>query len=183
MALSLITSNNSQITYVFNAIQEMTAQLRDWLPIFISILVVIIGVFLTYDRNIAIEEKKRQYELKKQTYIELLDILIEFQKLWDEIRELNTLKNGNSVEQSEGVNAAFRRFNKTQLYRLKLIEYKFRLCGGSEEINKIISDNVGAPENYINPEKADYIFMNELIPAMEKDLIKNELSWWQFWRR
>ena len=64
-----ITFNNSQITSAVNAIQEATTQLDDWLPFFVSILVIVIGVFLTYDRNIAIEEKKRQYELKKQTYL------------------------------------------------------------------------------------------------------------------
>jgi len=174
---SIITSNIFQITSAIDAIKDVQIKLADWLPFFVSILVVIIGVFLTYDRNIAIEEKKRQYELKKQTYLELLDCLIEAQKVWDEVRELDALKNDNSVEQSEDVKrAVLRRYNKNTLYKLNLIEYKFRLCGGSDEIYKIIYDTVGNPDNFINPEQANNIFKNELVPAMKKDLTKRLLA-------
>jgi len=113
-----------------------------------------------------------------------LDCLIEAQKVWDEVRELDALKNDNSVEQSEDVKrAVLRRYNKNTLYKLNLIEYKFRLCGGSEEIYKIIYDTVGNPDNFINPEQANNIFKNELVPAMKKDLTKIEISWWKIWRR
>jgi len=73
------------LTYpiVLNAtlIQQPQPLWKDWIPIIVSILVVILGGLITYYVNIMIERKKRQYELKRDTYFEALSNLQKLQKV------------------------------------------------------------------------------------------------------
>jgi hypothetical protein len=56
--------------------------IKDWLPAFISIVVVILGSIATYYVNNRIENNKRQFELKQKVYFDGIDVAMEQVALW-----------------------------------------------------------------------------------------------------
>ncbi len=168
MIPSLVTFNYSVIAYGTPSTHNTEVQLPEWLPIVVSILVVIIGVFLTYNRNILIEEKRRKYDLKKQTYFDLLSILLESTRYWDKFQK--------TPMESRDFQMLAAKLDEDIAYRVQLVMYKLNLCGIPPETENIIN-RLMEPNTLKKPRLLHSIVLDELLPAISKDLNEPETSW------
>jgi len=120
----------------------------------------LIGFFSAFYIDIA----RRQYELKKQVYLEALDTFTEAMKFWEKKRN-----EGLSTLNDDFYQAAF---------KFQSSIYKIKLCGCSKEVYDIMDEKLTDQDSFKDPKKVHEIIQNELLPAFIKDL----KSWWQFWK-
>jgi len=140
------------------------------LNILLPIFGVIIGAFLTYNLNSAMEKKNRKYELKKLAYLDLLNVLIEAEKELENFKKF--LLSGGSKED----------YDKNIDYIISSIEFKFLLSGGSQEVYDVVDKKILITHVFEDHDKVSKIIREELIPVMKKDLNIVETGGWQFWR-
>jgi hypothetical protein len=150
--------------------------IKDWLPSIISIIVVIMAGLTTYFFTAIIEERKREYELKKETYIGYLEILC----------DINLFFRTNSTETE----------SKDELNRLnrgiEIILLKFGICNASLQVKKLTgklqnnlvprltSKVIKGKEIQIDPQ-IEYLELEiALVQAMKEDLHSKAKSRWPF---
>jgi hypothetical protein len=150
--------------------------IKDWLPSIISIIVVIMAGLTTYFFTARIEERKREYELKKETYIGYLEILC----------DINLFFRTDSTETE----------SKDKLNKLKreieIILLKFSICNASLQVKeltgklqnnlvpRLTSKVIKSKEIQINQE-IEYLTLEiALVQAMKEDLYSKAKSRWPF---
>lgn len=140
----------------------------NWLPSIISIVVVIVGGFITYSATIRIEEQKRQFELKKEVYFGVLNAINEYR---GKRADFDNTCFVNYSEQNEAITEM-----EESLVSHKM---KIQICA-NEDIYRIFSDLLSkvSTKNY---QDFNDTVNKRLIPAMKDDLMKSKKSWWQFW--
>ena len=153
----MIPSLVTNITHPAPVIQSETTQYVDFLPL----VFLLIGAYLTYYINIKLERNKREYEFKKQTYLELLSSILENNKIVELLNEEN-----EKVTDDQ---------QKTALRQFQFILFKLELCNSSKEIQdkirKITEDEYILDKLELTK---DEIFSN-WIPIIKSDLRNN--SW------
>ena len=101
--------------------------------------IVVIGGIITYYVNVALDRDKRRYELKKETYIELLDTLLKLQRNFIDtqtiIDKTPALVGGRSSEEMV-LEKTFKEIDG----KLRLIRFKLPLCNGSKKIEAILDE-------------------------------------------
>ena len=95
--------------------------IKDWLPSITAIVVVIIGGILTYLSTIRIEEQKRQYELKKDAYFNIMGAIVDFRRENETYNERY-----NSSKKLTGDPTV-------QLERIKRIKRFIKIAGNEDE--------------------------------------------------
>lgn len=141
----------------------------------------IVGGILTYLSTIKIEKDKRQYELRKEVYFDLMSAIIDFRREYEEYE----LDRTNIVESKSLI---FSTMSHPQIERLKrasallkLLQMKMEICA-SKDTNRICRDAILKAQNVEDYQAFNDTVFNQLIPAMEEDLTKNQQHWWQFWK-
>jgi len=165
-----------------------TNLIKDWLPSIISIVVVIIGGFLTYFLTIRIEEHKRQYELRKEVYFDVMSAIIDFRREYEEYDLARKNREMIADLARKSPLLGMHMLDKTQIERLKkisaslkLLQMKMKICTG-EDMNRIFSDVILKAQNVEDYQAFNDAVFNQLIPAIEYDLIISQKHWWQFWK-
>lgn len=162
-------------------IQPLQPLWKDWLPAFVSIIVVILGGFITYFVMIAIEERKRHYELKRQAYFEFIDLTTKatyiMQGFKENIEEARKKNDDSSISKAIESTSNFVQEQAPQNNALRI---KIRISGSSK-VKRIIDDwgykaISEADIAIFDPEKG---LTKEVIDAMKEDLLK---PWWHFWK-
>ena len=148
--------------------------IKDWLPSITAIVVVIIGGILTYLSTIRIEEQKRQYELKKDVYFNIMGVIVDFRSENETYNELY-----NSSKKLTGDPTVPLDRIKRIKDLLKLLEMKMKISTG-EDINCIFGDVIRKAQNVEDYQAFNDAVFNQLIPAIKDDLMKNQKHWWQF---
>ncbi len=143
-----------------------TSLISPWLPSIISIVVVIIGGFIAYSSTIRIEERKREYELKKEVYFDLLDAINEYKS---KIYDLDQLCLATP-------------FNERTAIQETLISHrmKMEICA-NEEVFRHFSDVLFKIAIEKDEECLNTIH-KKLIPAIRNDLLKSKKTWLKFWK-
>lgn len=122
-------------------------------------------------------ERYRKYEMKKQIYLELLDIILEANKFFGYARV------GGIIDD---------KFEK-EMNKFYVVQYKMELSDCPRVIYDAIEKLIKSPKILQDDKQTKTIITDEIIPAMKKDLeITSVLSpsldeiraksWWQFWR-
>jgi len=119
-------------------------------------VILLIGAYLTYYINIKLERNKREYEFKRQAYLELLSSILENNKIVELLNEEN-----EKVTDDQ---------QKTALRQFQFILFKLELCNSSKEIQakirKITEDEYVLDKIELTK---DEIFSN-WIPIIKSDL-------------
>jgi hypothetical protein len=138
---------------------------KDWLPVLVSIFIVILGYYV----NIELERNKRQFESRKHAYNEFLDALTSVKCFLDKSKDHNI-----KSDPQEGYDLVN--------HNLSLATAKIRIFG-SNKINCIVDKYY--PKAF---ENAIYdILEKELIEAIKQEFsIREEAGtkgWsWRFWK-
>jgi hypothetical protein len=146
---------------------------KDWFPAIVSILVVILGGIITYYATITIERDKRQYEIKKQVYMDILDASVKTVFADRRIHE--------SEMKGELMRASDARILTDLSPQLELLATKLLLCGGAIEVYEFITKKLYNYGTYTGEEWFDSDFKSKLISLMRQDLERSR-HWWQFWK-
>jgi hypothetical protein len=150
---------------------------NDWLPSLISIAIVIIGGFITYQSTFRLERQKRRYELKKEVYFNTLSIIVKLRQGLE--RRRKAAETAKEIgPQNKAVEDADKELEEL-VYALKLYQMELRISA-SLEINKHFEDAIGNILSADNFKSFNAIVDNELIPAMQRDLARHKS--WQFWK-
>jgi mevalonate kinase len=150
---------------------------NDWLPSLISIAVVIIGGFITYQSTFRLERQKRRYELKKEVYFNTLNIIVKLRRELERRRKAAEMAK-EIGPQNKAIDDADKELEEL-VYALKLIQLELRISA-SPEINKHFEDAIENILNADNFKSFNATVDNELIPAMQRDLARHKS--WQFWK-
>jgi hypothetical protein len=181
--------------------------IKDWLPSIISVVVVIVGGFMTYFGATKIEERRREYELKEEVYFEVLNAILDLRRRYEDVIEakkksdLSAEKVGSarwdfdtaspkslSFDDSKKKNdlAELLEKLKDSADSLKLIKLKLEICS-DEKVSRLFGDAVSKSQ-WDDPtdEKSyqdfkDTVF-NELIPVIKEDMFKSQKHLWEFWK-
>lgn len=129
-----------------------------------TLMAVAIGGIIGFFSAFYLETARRQYELKKQVYLEALDTFSEATKFWAKGNE-----KGIRVMDDDFYYASF---------KLQSTIYKVLLCGCSKEVYDLLDSKFTERDSFKEPKKVHSLIINELIPAFEKDLKR----WWMPWR-
>jgi hypothetical protein len=156
-------------------IQSPDPWYKDWFPAIVSLFVVILGGLITYHVTINVERDKRQYELKKQVYMDIIDWVLKFERNREKFG-LRVLES-KDVPVSEAVSEAFIEYQNMIRPQLKLLGMQLLLCGGSLEVYESIT-KAHDELNYVAEEETLYS-TDELIFLMKQDLEKSK-KWYQF---
>jgi len=128
-----------------------------------SLVIVFLGACLTYYINIKLESDKRQYEFKKQTYLELLSSILENNKI---VEMLNEEKAEITDDQQ-----------KTALRQFQLILFKLELCNSSKEIQDRIR-TIAEDEHILDElELTKEEIFNNWMPIIKEDLGRDGWKW------
>ena len=131
-------------------------------PITSLITGIVLGGVVTYFCNISLEKNKRQFELKKETYFEALDILLKMQRISIKTQQLLKIKTSDS-DQTTINNEFYETYD-----RLKLIKSKLKICNGSKKIEAIINDFLDDwVENKSNVDKT----IKDMEEALKEELV------------
>ncbi len=195
------------ISFIGQMTEESSIEITDWLPSLISIVVVIIGGFITYSSTISIEERKLQYELKKKAYFDVLDVvpkMDEVMKSWD-IYWSNYNSLDREMERLQTDRPNYIQKDKVIVERLKesadllqSYQIKILICANEDvttsfdkvmnmfkdELKRYDSSNEGKYDTFSDEPYDTFsgILFKELIPAMRNDLMKSKKQWWKFWK-
>ena len=129
-----------------------------------ALLGVALGGIIGFFSALYIDVQRRQYELKKQVYLEALDTFSEAMRFWQKYRYDNAIPLDD-----EFYGTAF---------KFQSIIYKILLSKCSKEVYNIMDKNFTEHDSFKDPRKVHVIIKNELIPALMRDLNR----WWQFWK-
>jgi hypothetical protein len=131
--------------------------------VIVTLLGVMAGGLIGFFSAWYLDVRRRQYELKRQIYLEVLETLTEAIKFWfDNENKLIELNKFNNIA-----------------YKFQLTIYKLVLCGCSKEVYEIIDKNLTHPDTFKDAKRAHNIIFEELIPALRKDL---NVQWQFLWR-
>jgi len=154
--------------------------------ILLPFLVVVVGGIITYYITVTIEERKSRRALKVQVYFELIDVIVQAKRVFEDNR-LNPVsevpgKDKEIKDKDMGVASAF------------LVAKLKAYVGGSEEFNKLIDSKL--PPNVLKDSDIETYqrSVKLLIDQMKKELTQPTFMerilkkgrakhWWQFWRR
>jgi len=125
----------------------------------------------------ALAERYRKYEMKKQAYFELLDIILEANRFFGYVRD------GEIIDD---------KFEK-EMNKFYVIQYKMKLSDCPKVIYDSIEKLIKNPEILKNEKQTKSIITEEIIPAMKNDLEisparspsqeeAKKKGWWQFWK-
>jgi hypothetical protein len=153
-------------------VQQNSNCIGNWLPVVTSFIVVILGASITYILNNKLERNKRRYELKRDTYFELLDTLLKLQRVFIDAQRIlrskedKTDDSDHTVKSSEEIvlEKAF-----SEAYdKLKLLKVKIQLFDDSKIIEEIINNYLGEWIG-LEPPKIDDT-LRRLIKALNEEL-------------
>jgi hypothetical protein len=128
-------------------------------------LITLAGVLLAQKMHNQREERNRNYELKKETYNEVLSTIVELNHA---ISELPDTKRYNNA-----------------LDRFYLMHYRLAICGATEVQNLVydrFNDNKKMGETLTVNDKLISAIKNDLMNETEKQKAINAKRWWQFWK-
>ena len=152
---------------------------KEWLPVIVSILVVILGGLSTYYVTIVVERNKRQYELKKQIYFEALEVFSKYNRFISEDLDIAW----SNPHYTEEVRDEF-------LIKFRILKLKLEFCGAPQQITSYISAIMDEMDEILEEKfKFDNTdrFIKETIQELKLDLLKSygkpkAKHWWQFWK-
>jgi hypothetical protein len=156
-------------------IQPQKTLWMDWLPVIVSVFVVILGGFITYYVNIKLERDKRLFESRNQAYSEFLDTARKVKCFLEES------KNSNPIYAKIYHQKGFDLIN----HDLSLARAKMCIFG-SDKINEVVDKYYSTLFDTGN-DMTYHSFEKELVAAIREEFsIREEakvISWWQFWKR
>lgn len=182
-----------------NLTGQVTSQSSLWDSQIIGVLV---GGLIAYLATITTEELKRQYEIKKETYFKLIDVVLDARTtipqvaplLEEFIKEAQANKiplTGRDLANYFAANLDSKWRTEPEIFQninaynkweasSEAIQFKTRICGSKKVISEMEKwsntiDNHLFKRWEMPPESV----ANELILAMKQDLEKH---WWQFWK-
>jgi hypothetical protein len=159
--------------------------------ILFSIVIVILGGFVTYHFTTSIDKRKYRRDLKKETYFDLLDLVGELMLFMYYLQHFQKEIPGQSKQptnkkeefiQSEIRAKRYEKEEKTYwdlvdwIKKFAIINNKVKICG-SEDVILILDKNANLFKNYkevvlIDVERFEK-FESLLISAIRKDLMNN----------
>jgi hypothetical protein len=148
-----------------------------------SLVVVVLGGIVTYYANVFIGKLNQEYELKKQAYLDFLDVMLEGHMVYSVKALADTKKNDKMSEDSPESKIVKDSLRAEVLWKHNYIKAFFmvELFGSKKVMDLIALRCMDALENeYQDPTRYSN-FESDLIEAIKEDLLKRNRIW-QFWK-